>query len=697
MQPAEETQPIQSAQAAASAAAVAPPVEAPKALERAKRRHRHHSRGPKWLRPARRVMRKLKWANLIVVAIGLVLVLVVTALVLVTDTTGRVQSSMTSLARVADSLRNRPGTDLTLTDFNRLQSSVAELGQSLATARSRLGLAAPLRAFNSDLAATTVLVEAAADVTGAAQEMLNALQPTLFFLVAGDDRESVTVQISSGERIVELLGLGRGLFLSADERLASAQARLDSIDLGQLSPSLLLNLEGLRSYQQQLVQINAVLKQAPELLTAALGLAGEQSYLILSQNSDELRPSGGYISTYGWLVVRNGRIIDYSYSPTTATSPNPPAARFADDVIVPDWWFQYREPLYAAWDGSWHADFPETAKMAMWFYNTGGNPRSPVSGVIAIDILGFEAILEALDEVVVPGFEQVLTLDTFRQIIYDIRAEGARSGEHKQFLATIYQQIFNDWQTRSADPDANARLLGAMLKALQEKHIMIYSASSDLNQAIDLLGWSGRQNAGADRDYLMVVDANMGNKSNRSIIRQVTYDVDIQNDGRLMSRAAVSYDYSARIAALDPAVNGDVHGPLDYFNLMQIFVPLGSELTGIDNLTTDPDIVTNEGHTSFVARVEVPYDSSERFQFIYRTPPLVQNFGPYQRYRLLVQKQAGTPANAANVQVTLPQGAAVISVIPEAAASYTLERPIVEFLLQLDQDRSVEIIYQTSR
>src|SRR3712207_7980955 len=44
-------------------------------------------------------------------------------------------------------------------------------------------------------------------------------------------------------------------------------------------------------------------------------ISREQSYLVLAQNSDELRPSGGYISTYGWMRVRSGRVIAYDYSP----------------------------------------------------------------------------------------------------------------------------------------------------------------------------------------------------------------------------------------------------------------------------------------------------------------------------------------------------------------------------------------------
>jgi Protein of unknown function (DUF4012) len=676
----DETQPIQ-------------PIEAPHPVSAQRQYHRRRQRRSKWLRPLRRLARKIKWVSVFIVLIAAIVVAIVGGLALMADTMNQVNSSLSSLTRVSQSLRGKPGTELTLNDFNRLQSSVTDLAGSLSTARSRLNLARPFRAWNGDLNATITLVDASQNLTLAANDMLNALQPTLFFLVSGDDEESVAVQISSGERIVELLRLGRGLFLEASARLETARIEIEKLDLSHLTPAVILNIEGMTRYHDQLVEINHILQQAPDLLTAALGLAGEQNYLILSQNSDELRPSGGYISTYGWMNVRNGRITDYSYSPTTATSPNPPGAQFADQIVVPDWWIQYGEPIYAAWDGSWYADFSQTAEMSMWYYNAGNNPRSPVSGVLAIDIIGFEMILKSLGSVVVPGYEEVVTLENFRHIVYAKSAENQADDLHKRFIASVYQQIFTDWQ--NADPDLNARLLGAVLEALQEKHIMFYSADDTVNAAINLLGWSGTQKPAVNEDYLMTADANLGNKSNRSIVRQLTLDVDIQPDGSLVNRAAIAYDYSARVADLDPGFNPPFLGPADYNNLLQVFTPLGSAIIESGNFESDPETIYTDTQTIFATRLTVPYDSSERFQLSYRTPPLVESFGSYRRYRLLLQKQPGTLGDQVNVQVTLPAGATPITITPTPAASYVLDRPILEFLLTLESDQSIEIIYQT--
>jgi hypothetical protein len=639
---------------------------------------------------AQRITRRINWRIALAALLSLIVIAVVAGLALTTDAQNRVYNAATSLSRVLTTITERSRTELTLVDFERLQASVDDLRDNLAAARQQTFFLPPLAALNAELAATLQAADIAEQTALAASDMLRGLQPTLFFLLSGGEADSVVMQLSSGERIIELLQIGRAQFVSAGEHLAAARERTNQLQSTRISAGSLLNLENLKRYQDQLLVINTLVASAPDLLNTALGLNGERSYLILSQNSDELRPSGGYISTFGWMTVRNGRITDYAYSPTTATSPNPPPQSLQSPFPVPEWWIEYRQPIYAAWDGSWHADFPSTASMAKWYYDSGSNPHAPVDGVIGIDLVGFEIIMGALGEARVPGYATVVTAENLRQVVYDIREQGDL--EHKRFVAALYKQIFGDWQGLNHDREKSAALLNATLKALQEKHLMFYFADEALNEAVRALGWSGAQTPSADHDYLMVADANLGNKSNHSITRQITYDVDIQTDGTLAVRAAIAYDYPAYMAEQDPAVDPRYHGPLDYNNLMQVFVPLGSTLTSSEAPGTQA--VQSETHTLFISQVKVSYGSGERLAFSYTTPALIEPLGAYQRYRLLLQKQPGMVGEMVQVQISLPPGATVINTTPEAAASYNLDRPILEFRADLTTDQWIEVIYR---
>ena len=666
-----------------------PEVTLPEEHRGVRRRRRSRiRRAQRWLG------RLLPWRALVLSVLIMVIVLAVGQAVLIADASNNLEGSFRSLNRVMNTLGSKAGTELTLNDFNRLESSLGEVSRNLARMQQRTRLVAPLASLNPDWGIMLDSLEAGRALTTAGERMLAGLEPTIFFMVAGQDDGALAGGISSGERIVELLTIGRGQFISAADQLARARGIMDRMDLTGVSASLLLQLEDLETYYRQIADMNTLLLDAPELLTEALGLQETQRYLILAQNSDELRPSGGYISTYGWMTVRNGRIVDYSYSPSTVTSPFPPPSDLASEIPIPDWWIQPNQPITAAWDGSWYADFPATAAMARWYYNTGNNPQSPVNGVIAIDIYGFEAVLNILGRVRVPGYDVVITPQNFREIVYDIRAFGEGELPHKRFVADVYRQIFSDWQAVSEQAQQNADLLGVALEALQQKHIMIYFPDERLAHAMDVLGWSGAQRPGVEHDYLMVADANLGNKSNRSILRQTTYDVQIRADGTLHGRTTIAYDYPSRLADQDPAVNPLYHGRLDYSNLLQVFVPAQSSIMATGNVQERVQAVAQDEHTILVSRVSVRYDDSARIRFEYETPPLIEQFGPYQRYRLLLQKQPGMGAEAVTVQVTLPPGARVVNTSPAPATSYRLEQLVLDFRLTLDADQWIEVTFE---
>lgn len=661
----------------------------PELVKPQEHRRRRRSRSTP-LRKLRRRIRRINFRMLVVVLVSVLAVVIMGSLVLVFNARSQVTDAWNGLSRVIASINRTPGTELTLADFERLQASVNELDQRLRSADRQTSFLRPLAFASADIETSLVTLDAARELTRATKEMLNGLGPTLFFLTEGEKDETVNPQFSSGERVVELLQLGRGQFLSADAHLRRAETIIAGLRLEDISPSLLVTVDGLARHHAQVREINDLLLDAPALLTVALGLDDEQSYLVLSANSDELRPSGGYISTYGWMTVRKGRIADFNYSATTPTSPNPPPAEMASEIPIPPWWIQYAQPIYAAWDSSWYADFPSTAAMAAWYYDNGGNPASPVDGVIGIDLVGFEYILQGLGSVTIAEYGERITPENFREAVYTIRAEGS-DDEHKQFVAALYRQILTDWQ--QVDPERNADLRRAVLQALREKHIMIYFVDAQLNHAIDALGWSGKQEPGVDRDYLLVADANLGSKSSRSVLRQTTYDVEILPDGTLESTAAVSYDFPARVAELDPAVHPAHYNDINYHTILQVFAPAASTLIGFDNLPFEPTVATTAEHTLFVSNLQVDYNASLRVRYTYRTPQLVESIGTYRRYRLLIQKQPGTLAEQVDVQIRLPQGAQAVHIAPEPTNSYTLDQPILEFRFSLTADQTIDVIF----
>lgn len=651
------------------------------------RQYRRRSRGriKRWYSKIRRRIH-LRTSFVFIISIAVIATMVMT--VYIVDASAKLDSSWLSMNRILESIESRQGTDLTLKDFSRVRVGIAELDQQIYTTRKRFGLLSPFFKLNDQWQASFDLLDASSLMASSAYDMVEGVEPIINYLVQGENNEAIASQLSSGERIVDLLNIGLGSFRDASELLAQAKEILDSMNLANASSDIILSREQILSYYQRLNTINSILLGGPDILTQMMGVNEEATYLLLAQNNDELRPSGGYIGTYGWFTVRNGRVTDFDFSPTTATNPHPPAESFVNTFEVPDWWLKFQNPIYAAWDGSWYADFPSTAQLALNYYNEGQNPHAPVDGVIAIDTYSFEQILAILGKITVPDYDRDVTADNFREVFYDVQTYG--SEEHERFLVALYRTIFEEWQNLKQDRSGD--MLATLIEALTQRHVMIYVPDQSAENVINLLGWSGAQIAPDSTDYLLVADTNLSNKSNNSVIRSMTYDVEIHPDQSRLSNLRVRYDYFDSVAKNDPAINPQYHGPVDYKTLTQIYLPDNVNVLEEDNLKQS-SVNKWENYTLVVSRVDVDYDTSERIQLSYETPAIQESPESFYKYRLLIQKQPGSQVQNVNLQIKLPKNASIISLSPAVDASYELEQPILDYRLQLASDQSVEVVY----
>ncbi len=646
--------------------------------------------------------------NIIMIAMVLIVLIGIGQLIIISEAISQLNASQVNFSRNLRSVTRTQGTQITLENFDRLDSSLSDLVLNIKRTRNRMLLVRPL--VNVFMPGYTQTLEASRELTKATEAILEGIRPTLFYMVNGEEDGTVVTQVSSAERIIELFTLGRERFVTARYHLIRANDRLASIPLQNVSSEVAATVLEIERFHAQLSQANDLLLQLPQVLSVAFGLDEEQQYLILAQNNDEIRPSGGYISTWGWMTVRSGRITSFDYFPTQLNSPVPPSDLNIDDYYpIPEWWIQYNIPIYAAWDGSWFADFRKTAEMAHWFYTNGENQFPNIDGVISIDVTGFQYILEALGEVTVPNFEVAVNSQNFRQVVYDIRAFGDGPLPHKQFVGDLYKTIFEESQNYSRNPELSTTIFDALLRSLREKHIMFYLVDDASQQPLDILNWSGQLADGDHQDFIGVFDANLGNKSNSSVIRQLTYDVTINEDNSVNSRVSIMYDYPSTLADLDPAVDPAYHGRLRYGTLAQIFLPPNAQvnLEALDPDARFVDLVDHDTHRAIVAIMNLPFDTSKRLQYEYVTPAQVQQYGKYRVYDLLIAKQPGSKTEEVQVQVTIPLNTKFISATPPIATSYLfkdvnfgiyddyrLDQEIIEFRLSLVEDIHVQLLFE---
>jgi len=176
------------------------------------------------------------------------------------------------------------------------------------------------------------------------------------------------------------------LLLQAQPELAEARTELD----GALAARERIPAERLSPRLQGLLveELDPVLKLADEGLSLAralpgmLGAASEgpKTYMLLPENEDELRPTGGFITSVGNLVLHNGQVISLDFE-----SIDDDQVDWSKPYPVAPW--QLREYMNSRVlllrDSNWFTDFPTTALWAEYLY--AYTHSHSVDGIIAFD------------------------------------------------------------------------------------------------------------------------------------------------------------------------------------------------------------------------------------------------------------------------------------------------------------------------
>ena len=118
--------------------------------------------------------------------------------------------------------------------------------------------------------------------------------------------------------MVPLLVDAQPAFVDAQDFVERAAAERAQIDVTHLIAPLARQIDRLDTYLPAVRAVSQVATMSPLLL----GSLRPMTYVILAQNNDELRPTGGFITAVGILQMDKGKItrldITDSYSVDTA-------------------------------------------------------------------------------------------------------------------------------------------------------------------------------------------------------------------------------------------------------------------------------------------------------------------------------------------------------------------------------------------
>ena len=554
------------------------------------------------------------------------------------------------------------------------------------------------------LAASPHLMAMADDGSAAALFAFQALKPALAMVQSGaSDLPLLVGVVADGQADLVQAQL-------AVDRLVTARAAItDSEALPWRVQQLLLELDQNLPLAQDGLQ-------AIQLLPELLGYNGRRTFLILAQNEDELRPSGGFISGAGLLTVEGGDIL---------------AVEFQDANVVDDFanktYGPAPEPLlnfmglyYLLFrDANWYADFPTTAQQTMELYTLGQDV--PLDGVIALDKRFVEMMLTATGPLYVPELDETFSAPNAVAVMREAWSIQGDEGvadwinSRKAFIGTLAIAVLNHLETNAAtlDPVPFARI---MATAIAEKHLQLYFRDPAAQAILSSLGWHNAIERDPGQDLLFLVEANLGySKINPSIERQLHYTIFLDSNGGGNARAAIQFDHlqptsSASCEQLKPYGQGlNYEQLLDdcYWVYFQLYAPAGSQLQqSSQHQVAAEDLVTNlawpgqataesdpiTGLTLFANFLLLQRGQSAEALFLYTLPPgISQHLGDgVWRYNLLVQKQAGLVSYPFQLQLVLPDGMAPLS-LPAGA---TQDGNLITLNTTITQNVRFEFTYQ---
>ena len=536
--------------------------------------------------------------------------------------------------------------------------------------------------YGGDIASSPDLLALVDSLLASSDQTYQALVPILE--TYGSDSTSLNP--------VELIGL----LNQAGPQLMEARASLDlamaartRLDPTRLSPRV-------RGLLDDVDRILALMDDGLVLAVEIPSIAGAssegpKSYLLLVQNEDELRPTGGFITAAGTLLLRNGEIGSLDFKDTGDLD------NWERPYPVAPWQLQQymNSPVLIFRDSNWFTHYPTTVLYAEYLYSYVSDHS--VDGVIAFDQHMLVKILQAIGPIEVKDAEYMI--DSSNVLEY-MRASKTLAAENRLeynydrkvfFIENLASAVLEKILSGEV---AWEKLASVLLHGLDEKHLLMQMDNPAVTSVLSHRGWDGalRPEQG---DFLMVVDSNVGfNKTNAVVQASLSYDVDLTDPAAPRSQLVVSHQNNA--ASVVPCIHYPYEDyttpglesfyekdyPINrcYWDYLRVYTLADAELLGAAvqtvpeewtmlRRTVPPqvDILDEkiDGIRGFGTFKVVPGGESLATNFRFALPASVLESLPgtgQMAYRLKIQKQPGTQGVVITVRVHLPNGATIQTV-----------------------------------
>lgn len=600
------------------------------------------------------------------------------------------EAGQQAMAAAGQELRQDPVTSITTANLTRARArfttaadNFSAVGSDLWPWRPVFLLAGILPGIGGDLSQVPDLVDLATHAGRLGVAFCDAVEPAIQVITdkAKPAPSTAGHLTATLDPVLDALQARPAALAAARSELAEVQAARERLNAArttthQVQAALDQVDRALPDLERALNTVGAL----PRLLDTMLGRRQPTTYLLLAQNSDELRATGGFLTSIGKMTVTNGRFDQVAFEDSYlvdqvlpgAAPPISPPADLERYMQATQWFIR---------DTNWAPDFPTSARAAETFYQTYRNQK--VDGVVAVDQHVVQLLVAALGPVTLPGYPESITGKNVENLLrhYFMPVPGDLSDEwwrhRKDFMSDLFKGLIA--HMNQLDKPQMLALALALQQGLDEKHILVTMHDAETARWLGRQGWDGALGS-PPGDYLMVVDTNLGfNKVNPNIQATTAYTVSLPADGAPQATLTLTYRNAGQpqpypcVRASEYKYSYEAMIEGCYWDLVRVYVPAGAKLgaVALDGGPQEARTAVEFGKTAFSTQIVVPPGQARTLQMQYTLPITLTAPGSaglpggQPGYRLLVPKQPGTLARPISVTVQLPTGTTLRQARPD--------------------------------
>ena len=258
-----------------------------------------------------------------------------------------------------------------------------------------------------------------------------------------------------------------------------------------------------------------------------VGGNGPRSYLFLSQNPDEVRPTGGFIGTYGVMTGIGGQLAVPRYDSIESWITTHPEADMRPEERGSPYRYDPALPQRLT-NVNNTPDWPQAATMAARLWERGG--EEPVDGVISFSPAFLARILSVMGPVTVEGYNETITSANLveRLDFYTHQQRDVLGSDRKDFIAVLAKAVMD--RLIEARTSQWASLGKVVADSFVAREAMAWSSDPEVASVLSSRGWDSALPDVAG-DFVLPAEFEYAAKNGRSLRRTYQHAVVLRPDG----------------------------------------------------------------------------------------------------------------------------------------------------------------------